>query len=105
MVAVQFSAPESPELHTSRLSNFKGVDFANNATQVSTSRSPDAQNIISDLAGKPVKRTGYQTVANFGSRINGIYRLATEDVEKFLVHAGTNLYEWERVNGILAVER
>ena len=102
MVAVQFSAPESPELHTSRLSNFKGVDFANNATQVSTSRSPDAQNIISDLAGKPVKRTGYQTVADFGSRINGIYRLATEDVEKFLVHAGTNLYEWERVNGIFA---
>lgn len=98
-MATQFKAPVSPELHTLRMDNFKGVDFANNATQVSTSRSPDAQNIISDLAGKPVKRTGYQTIADFGSRINGIFRLATEDIEKFIVHAGTKLYEWSRING------
>lgn len=101
-MAVQFTAPASPKLYTVRLKDFKGVDFANNATQVSTSRSPDAQNIISDLAGKPVKRTGYQTIADFGSRINGIFRLATEDTEKFIVHAGTKLYEWERVNGIFS---
>ena len=101
-MATQFTAPASPKLYTIRLKDFKGVDFANNATQVSTSRSPDAQNIISDLAGKPVKRTGYQTIADFGSRINGIFRLATEDTEKFIVHAGTKLYEWERVNGIFS---
>lgn len=91
-----FSVPASPKLMTLQLEKFKGVDFANNATQVQLYRSPDAQNIISDLAGKPVKRTGYKTLAVFNGQINGIYRLATEDVEKFLVHAGTKLYEWVR---------
>ena len=78
-MAVQFSVPQSPKLYTERLENFKGVDFANNATQVKLYRSPDAQNVISDLAGKPVKRTGYETIAKFGDRINGIFRLATGD--------------------------
>ena len=92
----------SPTVKYLNIAKFRGVDFANNPTQVDKNRSPNAQNIISDLAGKPVKRTGYETVADFGSRINGIYRLATEDVEKFLVHAGSKLYEWERVNGIFS---
>ena len=93
-MAKHFSVPASPKVFTERLENFKGVDFANNATQVQTYRSPDAQNIISDLAGKPVKRTGYSTLATFEGQINGIFRLATENVEKILVHAGTKLYEW-----------
>lgn len=96
-----FSVPASPKLMALSLDKFRGVDFANNATQVHLYRSPDAQNIISDLAGKPVKRTGYETLASFDGRINGIFRLATvdddgKDIEKFLVHAGTNLYEWKR---------
>lgn len=94
----KFNVPDPPKVYTESLKNFKGVDFANNPTQVATYRSPDAQNIISDLAGKPVKRTGYETIAEFGSRINGIYRLATEDAEKFIVHAGTKLYEWTRTD-------
>lgn len=100
-MAKHFSVPASPKVFTERLENFKGVDFANNATQVQTYRSPDAQNIISDLAGKPVKRTGYETIATFEGQINGIFRLTTideegENIEKYLVHAGTKLYEWER---------
>lgn len=92
----------SPTVKYLNIAKFRGVDFASSPTQMDKSRSPDAQNIISDLAGKPVKRTGYETVADFGGRINGIYRLATDDVEKFLVHAGTNLYEWVRTNGAFA---
>ena len=92
----------SPTVKYLNIAKFRGVDFASSPTQMDKSRSPDAQNIISDLAGKPVKRTGYETVADFGSRINGIYRLATEDVEKFLVHAGTKLYEWVRTDGVFA---
>lgn len=99
-MAYNFGA--SPELKTLGISNFRGVDFANNATQVAKNRSPNAENIMSDLAGKPVKRTGYQTVADFGSRINGIFRLRTEEVEKFIVHAGTKLYEWTRTDGMFA---
>lgn len=92
----------SPTVKYLNIAKFRGVDFASSPTQMDKSRSPDAQNIISDLAGKPVKRTGYETVADFGSRINGIYRLATEDVEKFLVHVGTKLYEWVRTDGAFA---
>lgn len=92
----RFDVPASPRLSTERMSEFKGVDFANEATEVAKFRSPDAQNIISDLAGKPVKRTGYETLATFDGQINGIFRLATSDIEKFVVHAGTKLYEWVR---------
>lgn len=94
-----FDFGASPKLQKISISKFRGVDFANNATQVESNRSPDAQNIISDLAGKPVKRTGYKTIADFGAQINGIFRLATEDNEKFIVHAGTKLYEWVRTDG------
>lgn len=97
-MAVKFSVPPSPKLYTEKLRNFRGVDFANNATQVDTSRSPNAQNIISNLAGKPSKRTGYETLITFEGEINGIYRLATSDTERFLVHAGTKLHEWDMKN-------
>lgn len=93
-----FNVPQSPKVYTTRLENFKGVDFANNAAQVHSSRSPNAQNIISDLAGKPVKRPGYETLDAFDSQINGIFRLATSDTERFLVHTGTKLYEWDMKN-------
>lgn len=92
----------SPQLKQLNMSNFRGVDFANNATQVAKNRSPEAVNIISDLAGKPVKRTGYETIARFGAKVNGIYRLKTEEVEKFIIHAGTKLYEWSMSNGEFA---
>ena len=97
-----FDFGPAPELKKLSISKFLGVDFANNATQVASNRSPNAENIVSDLAGKPVKRTGYETIANFGAQINGIFRLATEDTEKFIVHAGTKLYEWARTNGEFA---
>lgn len=93
-MAVTFNVPASPKVYTQKLDNFKGVDFANNETQVKPYRSPYAQNIISDLSGKPVKRAGYETITTFDGQINGIFRLATGDTEKFLVHAGTKLYEW-----------
>lgn len=101
-MAIHFDVPDSPKLYTLKMENFKGVDFANNATQVHPSRSPNAENIISDLAGKPVKRTGYKTVATFDGKINGIFHLVTNDAEKFLVHAGTKLYEWTMTDGEFA---
>ena len=91
-MAYNFGA--SPQVKSLPMKSFRGVDFANNDTQVHSSRSPDAKNIISDLAGKPVKRSGYETLVTLDAQINGIFRLATEDVERFIVHAGTKLYEW-----------
>ena len=88
----------SPEVKNITMDKFRGVDFANNDTQVAKNRSPEMQNIISDLAGKPVKRTGYETLATFDGQINGIFRLATDDENHIIVHAGTKLYEWHEDN-------
>lgn len=101
-MAKQIQVPDPPKLFTEKLKGFTGVDFANNPTQVVEYRSPDAQNMISDLAGMPVKRPGYETLATFDSRINGIFRLVTDDTEKILVHAGTKLYEWVHDGDVFA---
>lgn len=91
-MATQFRIPQSPKLYTLSVESFKGVDFTNNATQVSKNRSPDAVNMISDLDGFPVKRSGFSAVHDFGARINGIYRLY-DGQEHILIHAGTTLYK------------
>lgn len=84
----------APGVKVLNIGKFSGVDFASNPAAVADNRSPNAKNILSDLAGKPVKRTGYETLGTFDGRINGIYRLATANTEKILVHAGKKLYEW-----------
>lgn len=78
-----------------QVNSFKGLDLANSKVGVYKGRSIDCENIIADLAGKPVKRTGYETTASFGARINGIHRLKTAAGETILVHAGTSLYTWD----------
>lgn len=45
---------------TIRYEKLKGVDFTNDSTQVSRSRSPDGLNMISDEGGNPVKRRGWE---------------------------------------------
>lgn len=67
------------------LSNFLGVDFANEETEVDMRRSPYAPNMVADRAGRPEKRPGYQTIGTFTGRINGIHFFDG----KMLVHAGT----------------
>lgn len=95
-----FNFGSSPAVKFLSINKFAGVDFANSPATVSISRSPDALNILSDLAGKPVKRPGYKTVANFTSQINGIHRIVTQDddgtdIEHILVHAGNKMYLWD----------
>lgn len=75
--------------------SFKGLDLANSKVSVNKGRSIDCENIISDLAGKPVKRTGYETVIATEGRINGIHRLKTAEEEVILVHAGGKLLKWD----------
>ena len=65
--------------------SFKGLDLANSKVSVYKGRSIDCENIIADLAGKPVKRTGYETIVSAGGRINGIHRLKTAAEEVVLV--------------------
>lgn len=81
--------------HRLAVDDFRGLDLANSRVTVQKGRSVDCVNIISDLAGKPVKRTGYKTMITAEGAINGIHRLKTAEGEKILVHAGTVLYEWD----------
>ncbi len=89
------------KVYQMKVDSFRGVDFASSPVNVANGRSPNAVNLISDLAGKPIKRTGYKVLGSLGAQINGIYRLKTSSVEKVLVHSGTNLYEWEISEGKL----
>lgn len=73
------------------LSNFLGVDFANEETEVDVRRSPYAPNMVADRAGRPEKRVGYKQICSYEGRINGIHFFDGE----MIVHAGTNFYDAE----------
>lgn len=96
----------SATLNRLNMNRFKGVDFANNPLMVENYRSPDAVNLISDLAGFPMCRTGYSTLLELPGQINGIFRLKTNDfvngkalpIEKILVHHGEKLDVWDMAN-------
>ena len=87
-----FDIPSQTAKNSVVIDYFRGVDLNNSPTNVDTSRSPAAPNMIRDQVGKVRKRMGYHTVATApgGARINGVHRLGTET----LVHAGTKLYRW-----------
>jgi hypothetical protein len=74
--------------------NFKGVDFANDASLVDLKRSPDALNIwknYADTQGSCIEtRPGYVKIGDFGDNINGIYFYNNQA----FIHSGTNLYLW-----------
>ena len=73
------------------LSNFLGVDFANEETEVDVRRSPYAPNMVADRAGRPEKRAGYKQICSFEGHINGIHFFDGD----MIVHAGTDFYDAE----------
>ena len=82
----------SRKVYQHNISQFLGVDLSNAPSNVKEYRSPDAKNMIPDLAGKPVKRTGYYMVAAFGGAINGYFYLDLPTGSFEIVHAGETLY-------------
>ena len=83
------------ELIRRAYSNFRGVDFANEASLVNLSRSPDALNVwknYNDVQSECIEtRPGIQLLGTIGTKIMGIYIFSTS---KAIVHSGTSLYEW-----------
>ncbi len=75
--------------------DFAGVDFLNEPTLVSITRSPDALNVwknYRDAQGTCIEtRPGYRKLAVIGDKINGIYIYG---LTMAIVHSGTCLYEW-----------
>jgi hypothetical protein len=76
-------------------SNFRGVDFANEASLVNLSRSPDALNVwknYNDAQGECIEtRPGLRLLGTIGNKILGIYALSDS---KAVVHSGKYLYSW-----------
>jgi hypothetical protein len=86
---------------------------------VDDSRSPYAENLISDTGGFPEKRLGWRTIQNIGERINGIYHYKAikkdeageqsgeKVTECYVIHAGNKIYKWsgsEEEEGELILE-
>ena len=67
-----------------------GADLTNSPANVKEDRSPDCENLIRDVPGKVRKCMGYETIAQYPARINGVF--ARREDSEFLVHAGTKLY-------------
>lgn len=86
--------PSTPSRTTSvktsavTITDFYGADFASGDTNISTSRSPNPENMIRSAPGKVRKRLGYYHVADYAGRVNGHYSLDGVDI----IHAGTKLY-------------
>lgn len=96
MIKANVGTPTEPRLYTKLYNHFRGVDFTTDPSRVDDNHSPDAENLISDLAGFPEKRVGWRTLWTLPDRINGIYYVVFESGDGFhLVHAGTKLYRWE----------
>lgn len=58
----QLKVPEQPNVRTIAYDNLLGVDYQSDATEVSRRHSPEMVNMISDLGGIPIKRSGYRRV-------------------------------------------
>lgn len=79
--------------YTQRYSEFRGVDFSTDATQVASFRSPYAENLIADLAGFPQKRPGWRVLHTFEGKIHSIHQAILSDgISRVFVHSGTKLY-------------
>lgn len=81
---------EAPTIRRSiyNINKFKGIDLSSAPAQIDEARSPDAPNMISDLLGKPKKRTGFHLSKNYGGKINGRWEFIRHEV----IHAGENLF-------------
>lgn len=87
-MATQFTLPSRTSPSVLAMDYFRGIDLYNASTNVHTSRSPEAPNMIRDEVGKVRKRMGWATQARFGAQINGVFELNGVRI----VHAGTILY-------------
>ena len=101
MAGYNFGSP--PKINRLDFSKFKGVDFQTNPLEMNFGRTPNSRNMLIDKSGYPVKRTGYkQRLSIAGKKINGIYTLKTDAFSKTLIHAGTDLYEWNKETDTLS---
>lgn len=106
-----YSQPSGSASYQRRYAGFRGVDFTNNPLNVDFTRSPYAENIVVDSKGVAHKRKGYkptecviQTTEGLQrdtfSNVHGMYVFKpTKQKEMLIIHAGTELYSSDVVDG------
>ncbi len=73
--------------------NFKGVDYAHAAANISPHRSVNGLNMVRSEVGKVCKRTGYEFDSHqWTEQVNGVHFLVKDDESICLVHSGTAFY-------------
>lgn len=83
----------SPSIITRQYRSFRGLDYSADESQIDSSRSPLAVNMISDAGGWPQKRLGWRVLRRYTGRINGIYPYRKDDgTIELIVHAGAAIY-------------
>lgn len=92
------------KLYTKVYSQFVGVDFTTDDTNISDSRSPDALNLITDAAGFPEKRPGWRAIHNYSCdhvtrKIHGLFYANFDGYKVILVHVGTLLFAYDLKTG------
>lgn len=99
MRQINTGTPQQVQSYEKRYTQFRGVDFSTDSTQVSDARSPEAQNIISDMQGFPEKRLGWRYIHKLNAPIYNLFYsvFANGDKHRF-VHCGTSLYVWDETD-------
>lgn len=87
------------KLYVTTYENLAGVDFSQEATNVDNRHSPWSLNMISDNGKNPVKRNGWETVAQLEGEVHNIWRTKIDGVEYMFVHAGTKIYRIDCADG------
>ncbi len=78
----------SPPIYTTTIDYFRGVDVTSAPINVAIGRSFNAPNMIRDVPGKVRKRMGYELIASYNGRVNGMFSFDGHQV----FHIGTKLY-------------
>ena len=96
-MATRFNIPTSPKKLVYQSDTFLGADFTSEASTVDDTKSPNCENMIRSVPGKIRKRMGYEEVADYEQPIWGAHYFSLTD--SYLIHAGTKLYDIDRIRG------
>lgn len=79
------TVPEGAPTKTVVYTDLLGVDFSQDASLVDRQHSPDMLNMISDEGGSPVKRKGWEVLAELDAEIVDLHHFESGEYEYYLV--------------------
>ena len=85
------TVPKAPPTRRISYDNLKGADFSVDQSLVDKRHSPDLLNMISDNGGLPIKRKGWEVVANSPNGIDNLWTFTMNGKRWFVVSSGTKI--------------